>query len=64
MSFADLAAAGHVSCLDYLGVIDWDLHASARDWYMRLKSRRAFAGILDDRLPGLSPPPHYDDPDF
>ena len=64
MSFADLAAAGHVSCLDYLGVINWDLHPSTRDWYMRLKSRRSFAGILDDRLPGLSPPPHYDDPDF
>ena len=64
MSFADLAAAGHVSCLDYLGVINWDLHPSAREWYMRLKSRRSFAGILDDRLPGLAPPPHYDDPDF
>ena len=24
----------------------------------------ALCGILDDRLPGLSPPPHYDDPDF
>ena len=64
MSFADLAAAGHISCLDYLGAIDWDQHPSAREWYMRLKSRRAFTRLLDDRVPGLSPPAHYDDPDF
>jgi glutathione S-transferase len=64
MSFADFAAAGHVSCLDYLGVIDWDKYPSARDWYVRIKSRRSFQGILDDRVPGLAPPQHYDDPDF
>jgi glutathione S-transferase len=64
MSFADLAAAGHVSCLDYLDVIDWDQHPSAKEWYMRLKSRRSFRGVLDDRLSGLSPPTHYGDPDF
>lgn len=64
MSFADLAAAGHVSCLDYLGVIDWDKYPSARDWYVRIKSRRSFQGILDDRVPGLAPPNYYADPDF
>lgn len=64
MSFADLAAAGHISCLDYLGVIDWDRYPSARDWYVRIKSRRSFQGILDDRVPGLAPPDYYADPDF
>jgi glutathione S-transferase len=64
MSFADFAAAGHISCLDYLGVIDWDKFPSARDWYMRMKSRRSFLGILDDRVPGLAPPAYYADPDF
>lgn len=64
MSFADLAAAGHVSCLDYLGVIDWDKYPSARDWYARIKSRRSFLSILDDRVPGLAPPDYYADPDF
>lgn len=64
MSFADLAAAGHVSCLDYLGVIDWDKYPSARDWYVRMKSRRSFLDILDDRVPGLAPPVYYADPDF
>lgn len=64
LSYADLAAAGHISCLDYLGVIDWDRYASARDWYARLKSRRSFIGILEDRVPGLAPPDYYADPDF
>jgi len=64
MSFADLAAAGHISCLDYLGVIDWDRYPSARDWYVRIKSRRSFQSILDDRVPGLAPPAYYADPDF
>lgn len=64
LSFADLAAAGHVSCLDYLGVIDWEKYPSARDWYVRIKSRRSFQGILDDRVPGLAPPAYYADPDF
>ena len=64
LSFADLAAAGHVSCLDYLGVIDWEKYPSARDWYVRIKSRRSFLDILDDRVPGLQPPTYYADPDF
>ena len=64
MSFADLAAAAHVSCLDYLGVISWDNFPSARTWYMRMKSRKSFRGILEDRIPGLAAPPHYPDPDF
>lgn len=64
LSFADLAAAGHVSALDYLGLIDWDEHPGARSWYTRLKSRRAFQPLLDDLLPGMAPAPYYADPDF
>ncbi len=64
MSYADLAAAGHISCLDYLGVINWDDFPSARTWYMRMKSRPAFRSILEDRMPGLPAPAHYADPDF
>jgi len=64
LSFADLAAAGHISCLDYLGLIDWDRYPSARDWYVRIKSRRSFEPILEDRVPGLAPPAYYADPDF
>jgi len=29
-----------------------------------MKSRPAFRGLLNDRVSGLEPPPHYADPDF
>ncbi len=64
LSFADLAAAGHLSCLDYLDEVPWDAFPSARSWYVRLKSRRSFQTLLTDRLPGIAPPAHYDNLDF
>lgn len=64
LSFADMAAAGHLSVLDYLGDMDWDPYPSAKSWYMRLKSRPAFRGLLSDRLPGLQPHRTYVDLDF
>jgi glutathione S-transferase len=64
MSFADMAAAGHLSCLDYLDEVPWDEFPSARNWYVRLKSRPSFQPLLADRLPGIPPPLHYDNLDF
>lgn len=64
LSFADLAAAGHLSCLDYLGEIDWPRFPAAKVWYSRLKSRRCFQGILADRAPGRPPAAHYAELDF
>lgn len=64
MSFADLAAAAHLSVLDYLGEVPWEDHAAAKSWYARLKSRPSFRPLLADRIPGLPPPPHYIDLDF
>lgn len=64
MSFADMAAAGQLSCLDYLDEVPWDAFPSARDWYVRLKSRPSFRALLADRLPGILPPLHYDNLDF
>ena len=64
LSFADLAAASHISIADYLGEVPWDEHPSAKLWYARLKSRKAFRTLLADRLPGMPPPMHYTDPDF
>jgi glutathione S-transferase len=64
LSFADLAAAAHVSVADYLGEVPWDEFAVAKTWYARLKSRRAFRTILADRLPGALPVAHYPDLDF
>jgi len=64
LSFADMVAAGHLSILDYLGDIDWEQHASAKSWYVRLKSRPAFRGLLADRLAGVPPHRTYVDLDF
>lgn len=64
MSFADLAAAAHVSVADYLGEAPWEEFIVAKTWYARLKSRRAFRTILADRVPGALPAVHYPDLDF
>jgi len=63
-SVADLAAAAHLSSLDYLGDVPWDDHEAAKEWYARIKSRPSFRQLLTDHVPGLSPPAHYTDLDF
>ena len=64
LSFADLAAAAHISCLDYLGEIDWARFPPAKTWYQRIKSRRSFQPLLTDRIPGRPPVAHYTELDF
>jgi len=64
LSLADLAAAAHLSALDYLGDVPWDDHVRAKEWYARLKSRPAFRPLLKDRIPGLAPAKHYANLDF
>lgn len=64
MSFADMAAAAHLSCIDYIGEIPWDAFPSAKSWYARLKSRPSFRALLADRMPGIAPAPVYADLDF
>ncbi len=64
LSLADLAAAAHLSVIDYVGEVRWDDFPAVRSWYSRLKSRPAFRPLLADRQPGLPPAPHYDDLDF
>ncbi|TLU72309.1 glutathione S-transferase family protein [Lichenicoccus roseus] len=64
LSLADFAAAAHLSSLDYIGDIDWSLSPPTRDWYARMKSRPSFRSILNDRITGIVPPPHYADLDF
>lgn len=64
VSMADLAAAGHISVLDYLGDISWEDWPQAKEWYMRVKSRKSFRPLLKDRIAGMSPPPHYEKLDF
>ena len=63
-SIADIAAAAHLSCVDYLGDVPWQRHVAAKDWYARVKSRPSFRAILGDHIPGCPPPHHYADLDF
>ncbi|GBR03984.1 glutathione S-transferase [Acetobacter oeni] len=64
LSLADFAAAAHISCLDFLGEIDWSKSPGARDWYARIKSRPCFRALLNDRVPGINPPSYYGNLDF
>ncbi len=64
MSLADLAAAAHFSCVDYLGDVPWQQHPSAKDWFARVKSRPSFQPLLKDHVPGVAPVKHYADLDF
>lgn len=63
-SLADVAAAAHLSCLDYIGDVPWSDHPRAKDWYARIKSRPAFRPLLGDLIAGAPPPKHYADLDF
>lgn len=63
-SIADISAAAHLSSVDYLGDVPWEDHISAKEWYVRIKSRPSFRAILSDHLPGEPPPKHYADLDF
>jgi glutathione S-transferase len=64
LSYADLAAAAHLSSVDFLGDVPWDENEGAKLWYARIKSRPSFRSLLADRLPGLAPSPAYADLDF
>ena len=64
ISLADIAAAGHLSVIDYLGDVPWREFPAAKTWYMKIKSRPSFRPLLADRQPGLVPAPNYADLDF
>ncbi|MEM7570977.1 MAG: glutathione S-transferase family protein [Pseudomonadota bacterium] len=63
-SIADICAAAQLSIMDYFGLVRWDKHRPAKDWYSRIKSRPSMRPILADRLAGLKPAAHYDQLDF
>jgi glutathione S-transferase len=64
MTLADLTAAAHLSCLDYVGDVPWSQYQGAKDWYVRIKSRPGFRQILADHIPGMPPPKLYANLDF
>ncbi len=64
LSYADLAAAAHLSSVDFLGDVPWDEDETAKHWYARVKSRPGFRALLADRVPGITPAQAYADLDF
>jgi glutathione S-transferase len=58
-SLADIAAAAHLSAIDYIGDVPWEEHAQAKKWYDKIKERPSFAPLLDERIPGLEPIVQY-----
>ena len=64
LSIADLAAAGHISAVDYFGDIPWADYPVAKSWYQRVKSRPSFRPLLADTIRGMAPGAHYADLDF
>ncbi|MPZ58285.1 MAG: glutathione S-transferase family protein [Rhizobiales bacterium] len=64
LTYADLAAAAHLSVVDYLGDVPWNEDEAAKAWYARVKSRPSFRPLLGDMLAGIPPSPTYADLDF
>ncbi|HEY4821238.1 MAG TPA: glutathione S-transferase family protein [Xanthobacteraceae bacterium] len=64
LSYADLAAAAHLSSLDYLGDVPWNEDEAAKHWYARVKSRPSFRPLLVDIHAGIPPSKTYADLDF
>ena len=64
LSLADLAAAAHLSTVDYIGDVPWKDHEGAKNWYSRVKSRPSFRTLLEDNIPGAPPSKHYRNLDF
>lgn len=64
LSYADLAAAAHLSAVDYLGDVPWNEDEAAKNWYARVKSRPSFRPLLADALPGIPAAMSYADLDF
>jgi glutathione S-transferase len=64
LSYADLAAAAHLSAVDYLGHVPWSEDETAKTWYARVKSRPSFRPLLAETVAGIPPSPTYADLDF
>ena len=64
ISIADITAAAQLSVLDYYGDVPWAQNKAAKQWYSLVKSRPAFADILNDRIAGVAPVKHYSEQDF
>lgn len=53
MSYADLAAAAHLSIVDNLDDLPWAEVESAKQWFMRMQSRPSFRSMLTEGWKGF-----------
>ncbi len=63
-TYADFAAAAHLSAIDYLGDVPWIEDEAAKAWYARVKSRPSFRPLLSESLAGVPASRTYVDLDF
>ena len=63
-SIADIAYSSYLSCLDYLGEIDWERISYSKKWYAKIKSRPSFRDILKENIYAIPPSKNYDNLDF
>jgi glutathione S-transferase len=64
LTYADLAAAAHLSSVDYLGDVPWKEDEAAKNWYARVKSRPSFRPILAETIAGIPASETYANLDF
>ncbi|KJV55463.1 glutathione S-transferase family protein [Orientia tsutsugamushi] len=64
VTIADIAAASHISVIDYFNEVIWDYYPSVKNWYVLIKSRPSFKPLLQDYTPGFFPPKYYAELDF
>jgi len=63
-SLADITAASFISTIDYIGDIAWEDYREAKTWYVRIKSRKSFKPILEEKIANFPPVEHYSNLDF
>jgi glutathione S-transferase len=64
LTYADLAAAAHLSAADYMGDVPWNEDDAAKSWYARVKSRPSFRPLLAETVAGIPASATYADLDF
>ncbi len=63
-SLADISYSCALSCLDYLGEIEWKNYDFTKKWYALIKSRPSFRDILLEKIYNISPSKNYKNLDF
>jgi glutathione S-transferase len=53
LSYADLAAAAHLSVAEYLRDIPWPQDGTAQRWYARIQSRPSFQSMITEAWRGF-----------